>query len=106
MSFQLQSQSAHLPPDYRKQIDAEILETRSALDDGFALIEGQTDNPMLAVLRRVEAQLAKVENGAHRIDANADEMKCAIGRVRAQRDEAIKARNQALAYLRQRKQKP
>jgi hypothetical protein len=61
---------------------------------------------MLAVLRRVEARVAQVDNGAHRIDANADEMKAAIGRVRAQRDEAIKARNQALAYMRQRKKKP
>jgi DNA-directed RNA polymerase subunit K/omega len=106
MSFQLQSQSAHLPPDYKKQLDEAVRRARAELDAAFALIDGQPDNPVVVALRRVEAEVANVENGAHHIHANADEMKAAIGRVRTQRDEAIKARNQALAYLRQRKQKP
>jgi hypothetical protein len=111
MTFQLQSQSPLLPPDYKKQIDAAVRQTRTALDEGFAMVEeGQPDNALLqgflAVLQRIEAGLDTVETGAHHVHANADEMKAAIGRVRAQRDEAIKARNETLAYLRQRKKNP
>src|SRR5688572_30644733 len=106
MTFQLKSQSPLLPPDYKKQIDAAVRQTRTALDEGYAMIEDQPDNALiqdfLAVLKRVEAGVDNVETGAHHVHANADEMKAAIGRVRAQRDEAIKARNETLAYLRQR----
>jgi hypothetical protein len=110
MTFKLQSQSAHLPPDYKKELDTAVRQTRLALDEGFAMTEDHPDNPLirdfLRVLQRIETGLDNVENGAHHIHANVDEMKATIGRVRAQRDEAIKARNETLAYLRQMKKKP
>jgi hypothetical protein len=110
MTFQLKSQSPLLPPDYKKQIDTAVRQTRAALDDVFAMIEDQPDDPlyrnMVVALQRIESGLDTVETGAHHVHANADEMKATIGRVRAQRDEAIKARNETLAYLRQRKKNP
>jgi hypothetical protein len=109
MTFQLQSPSAHLPPDYKKELDAAVRQTRSALDEGSAMVEDHPDNPLicdfLRVLQRIETGLDNVENGAHHIHANADEVKATIGRVRTQRDEAIRARNETLAYLRQWKKK-
>jgi hypothetical protein len=73
------------------------------------MVEDHPDNPLicdfLRVLQRIETGLDNVENGAHHIHANADEVKATIGRVRTQRDEAIRARNETLAYLRQWKKK-
>jgi hypothetical protein len=110
MTFQLQSPSPHLPTDYKKEIDAAVRQTRAALDEVFALAQSQPDDPLfrkiVAGLQRIESGLDTVETGAHHVNANADEMKATIGRVRAQRDEAIRARNETLAYLRQRKKNP
>jgi hypothetical protein len=105
MTFQLQSQSSALPPDYKKLLDEALKNARVAIDSGFVLVEDQPENPMLAVLRRIEAEMQNVETRAHQMHASADEVKAAIGKLRSQRDEAIKARNQALAYMNQRKPK-
>jgi hypothetical protein len=105
MSFQLQSQSSHLPPDYKKLFDEALAKARVELEASLVLIQDQPDNPMLAALRRIETEILNVETRAHQMHANADEIKAIVGKMRSQRDEAIKARNQVLAYMRQQKGK-
>jgi uncharacterized protein YqeY len=105
MTFQLQSQSANVPPDYKKLLDEAVQRVRTEIESGFVLIQDQSENPMLAVLRRIEAEVQDVETRAHQMHANADEIKAAVGKLRKQRDEAIKARNQVLAYLRAQKKR-
>jgi hypothetical protein len=84
-------------------LDEAIQNARVELESGFVLIRDQPENPMLAALRRIEAEVQNVETRAHQMHANADEINAAVRKLRGQRDEAIRARNQVLAYLRQHK---
>jgi hypothetical protein len=96
------------PPDRRKELERAIRETRFAIDAALKLIStqpgDQPDESLLVAVRAIETQLDTLEMLAQMLNADNEELKMAAGKLRAQRDEAIKARSQVLAYLRQRKQ--
>jgi hypothetical protein len=108
MSHQLQLfPQSPAPPDRRKELERAIRETRLAIDAALKLISAQSgdqsDATLAAAIRAIDTQLDTLETLAQMLSADNEELKMAAGKLRAQRDDAIKARSQVLAYLRQRK---
>ena len=106
----LQSQSP-TPPDRTKQLEQTIQATRTAVESTLKLLSAQADETLImplitsltSALRHIDAQVNDLETQSHYLNADNEELKMVAGKLRKQRDEAIKARNQVLAYLRQRK---
>ena len=108
LHLQLQSPT---PPDRTKQLEQTIQATRASVEAALKLLSTQTDEPLTTLLitsltsamRQIDTQVNDLETLSHYVSADNEELKMVAGKLRKQRDEAIKARNQVLAYLRQRK---
>jgi hypothetical protein len=110
MSQQLQLfPQSPAPPDRRKELERAIRETRLAIDAALKLLStrsgDQPDETLAAAVRLIDTHLDTLDTLAQLLSADNEELKMAAGKLRFQRDEAIKARSQVLAYLRQRKSK-
>jgi hypothetical protein len=108
MSHQLQLfPQSPTPPDRRKELERAIRETRLAIDAALKLIStqpgDQSAESLAAAVRCIDTQLDTLETLAQMLSADNEELKMAAGKLRAQRDDAIKARSHVLAYLRQHK---
>lgn len=107
MTFQLQPQSA--PPDRKKALDQALDRLHRAVESVLTMMN-QPDSPekpenseksLSMAIRDIDTQLVDLGALAHSVNADNEELKMVAGKLRAQRDDAIKARDQVLAYLRQ-----
>jgi hypothetical protein len=104
------------PPERKKQLEQAIRETRLAVDNALKVIDAYLNAPddphtsattdtFLAAVRSIDTQVDNLETLFNLLNADNEELKMVAGKLRFQRDEAIKARAQVLVYLRQRKGK-
>jgi hypothetical protein len=99
------------PPDRIKQLEQTIRKSRDVIEATLKLLNAQPDETptasliaaLTSAMRQMDAQVDDLETQSHYMNADNEELRMVAGKLRKQRDEAIKARNQVLAYLRQRK---
>jgi hypothetical protein len=100
------------PPDRKKELERAIANTRRSVEAALQLIKAeisgqistQADEALNAAISNIDSQVDNLDTLFCLVSADNDELKVAAGKLRSQRDDAIKARAQVLAYLRQLKQ--
>jgi hypothetical protein len=107
MTFQLQSQS--VPPDHKKELETLVSALQRTVDSVQILIAKPQDNQdiqLSTAIRDIDTQLEQLGTLFHLMNASNEELRTVTGKLRKQRDDAIRARDQVLAYLRQLKKRP
>jgi len=102
-----------MPPDRTRQLEQTIQDTRATVTGVMKLLSDPIDESLITALiesltsamRKIDVQVNDLETLSQYVNADNEELKMVAGKLRKQRDEAIKARNQVLAYLRQRRKK-
>jgi hypothetical protein len=107
MTFQLQSQS--VPPDHKKEIEKLLSALQRTVDSVQILIaqpqddQDKQDKQLSTAIHDIGRQLEELGTLFHLMNASNEELRTVTGKLRKQRDDAIRAREQVLAYLHQRK---
>jgi hypothetical protein len=99
----LQMQSPHLPPDHKKDLEQSVRKMREMTTTVLDLVANNNPDAALIALGQFDSQINSVATCGDIMDADNEELRMLIARVRKQRDEAIKARNDVMLYLKMRK---
>jgi hypothetical protein len=102
MTFQLQSQT--VPPDHKKELENLLSALQHSIESVQSLIDQPQDNQdkqLSAAMRNIDSQLERLGTLFHIVNADNEELRTVTGKLRKQRDDAIRARDQVLAYMRQ-----
>jgi RecJ-like exonuclease len=102
MTFQLQSQT--VPPDRKKELEKLLSALQRSVDSVQILITQPQENQekqLSTAMHTIDSQLEQMGTLFHLMNAENEELRTVTGKLRKQRDDAIRAREQVLAYLRQ-----
>jgi hypothetical protein len=101
----LQMQTPYLPPDHKKELEQAVLEMRNLTKTVLDLLTNNNPDSALTALRQFDTRINALATCGDIMNADNEELRLLVARVRKQRDEAIKARNEVMLYLKQRQGK-
>jgi hypothetical protein len=94
-------------PEYKAMIARAIQDTREAIEEALGLIRRFEDGPMTmtAALMDIRKEVDAIEQEFEVMKEHVDELRTLVARMRAQRDFAVRQRQDAFIMMRQKSEK-